>query len=380
MMVPDTGMKGCPGKGKGRFNHPAKEELKMSTALSVIFVFGLMILIHEFGHYIVARWNGIKVLEFSFGFGPKIIGYQGKETFYAIRLVPLGGFVRMYGMDSEKDDSGEMVIAPPTDERSYMNKRVWQRMAVIAAGPIMNFVLAVVLFIGIFAYMGIPVQSTDNVVGSLVEGKPAVAAGIQPGDRIVAVNGQATPDWQSLTDTIHSKPNQPLTVTFERNNQKDMVKITSLQDSSTGFGIIGIAPQVNYEQASVLQAAQYGLERTYDFTKYIIIAFVEMITGKIPADVGGPIAIAQVTGDAAARGWADLLSLTAVLSIQLGIINLFPIPALDGSRLVFLLVEGLRGKPLNPARENLIHMIGFVLLLAAMLAITYHDIMKLFTK
>jgi len=142
--------------------------------------------------------------------------------------------------------------------------------------------------------------------------------------------------------------------------------------------MIGIAPDVVYERTSVPEAVRYGLQRTYEFTKYIIIALVEMITGQIPADVGGPVAIAKVIGDGAEQGWADLLGLTGVLSIQLGLLNLFPIPALDGSRLVFLAVEGVRGKPLKPERENFIHLIGFVLLLAVMLAITYRDIMRFF--
>lgn len=350
----------------------------MTTALAIVFVFGLMIMVHEFGHYIVAKWNGIRVLEFSFGFGPKLLGYQGKETLYALRLVPLGGFVRLYGMDPERDANGQPVIASADDQHSYMNKKVWQRMAVIAAGPIMNILLAAVLFMGVFVFVGIPVQGTENVVGSLVQGKPAEQAGIQPGDRITSVNGQPTIDWEALTREIHARPQETIKLTVEREGQAQELQITTEQDTATGYGMIGIAPDVVYQPTSVGEAARYGLQRTYEFTKYIIIALVEMITGEIPADVGGPVAIAKVIGDGAEQGWADLLGLTGVLSIQLGLLNLFPIPALDGSRLVFLFVEGVRGKPLNPDKENFIHLIGFVLLLAVMLAITYRDIMRFF--
>lgn len=352
----------------------------MLTALAVVFVFGLMIMIHELGHYLVAKRFGIKVLEFSFGFGPKLLGHQGQETLYALRAIPLGGFVRLYGMDSETNDEGEVVIAPADDQRSFMNKKIWQRIAVIAAGPIMNFVLAIILFIGVFAYMGIPAQAGGNAVGSLIQGKAAEKAGILPGDRIVAVDGQATPTWDDLTDAIHSKPNRTLQITIERGQEQKRFNITTEKDAQTGYGMIGIAPDVVYQRVSILKAARFGWQRTIDFTKFIMVSLVEMITGKIPAEVGGPVAIAKAIGEGAREGIANLLGLTGVLSIQLGLLNLFPIPALDGSRIVFLAIEGLRGKPIKPERENFIHLIGFVLLLVAMLAITYHDVLQLFVK
>ncbi|AET70043.1 putative membrane-associated Zn-dependent protease [Desulfosporosinus orientis DSM 765] len=354
----------------------------MLTTLAIVFVFGSMVMIHEFGHYIVAKWIGVKVIEFSFGFGPKILGYQGKETLYAWRLIPLGGFVKLYGMDAEADEQGNAVIASKTDPRSFLNKPVWQRMAAIAAGPIMNFVLAIIMFVSVFAYLGIPTQS--NVVGSLVKGKPAAISGIEPGDRIIAVNKELTPDWARLTEVIHSKPNQILSLTIERANdkQRQTISIKTEKDAQTGNGMIGIAPveEVIYVHASILEATRVGIQRSVDFTKLIVVSLVQMITGKIPADVGGPIMIAQVIGEGAKEGFSNLLGLTGVLSIQLGLINLFPIPALDGSRLVFLLIEGLRGKPLNPEKENMIHLVGFVLLMGLMLAVTYKDIVRLFVK
>ncbi|HEY8910538.1 MAG TPA: RIP metalloprotease RseP [Desulfosporosinus sp.] len=354
----------------------------MLTTLAIIFVFGSMVMIHELGHYVVAKWIGVKVIEFSFGFGPKLLGYQGKETLYALRLIPLGGFVKLHGMDAEVDENGQAVIAPTHDVRSFMNKPVWQRMAVIVAGPIMNFVLAMILFVSVFAYMGIPSQSTSNSIGSLIKGKPAVTAGIQPGDKIIAVNQEPTTDWNHLTEVIHAKPNQVLSLTIERVNvkQPQIVSVKTEKDAPTGYGMIGIAPEVNYMHASILQSTRFGLERTLEFTKFIMVTLVQMITGKIPADVGGPVMIAQAIGEGAQQGLANLLGLTGVLSIQLGLINLFPIPALDGSRLVFLLIEGLRGKPLNPEKENMIHLVGFVLLMVVMIAVTYKDVLRLFVK
>lgn len=352
----------------------------MLTALSIVFVFGLMVMVHELGHYMVAKWLGIKILEFSFGFGPKIVGYQGKDTLYAWRLIPLGGFVRLHGMDPETNDNGVATIASPNDEQSFMNKRVWQRIAVIVAGPLMNFFLAIVIFVAVFAYMGIP--TPVNQIGSLIKDKPAEKAGLLVGDRIIAIDNVPTKDWTLLTETIHAKPNQTLVLTIDRANHQENIKLTTEKDPQTGNGMIGIAPppEIIYEKASLPQSVRLGLKQTYDFTKFILVSLIQMITRKIPADVGGPVAIAQAIGEGAQGGFANLLGLTAVLSIQLGLINLFPIPALDGSRIIFLLVEGLRRKPLAPEKENLIHLAGFVLLLMLMLAITYHDIVRLFTK
>lgn len=339
-------------------------------------------MIHELGHYMVAKWIGVKVIEYSFGFGPKLLGYQGKETLYALRIIPLGGFVKLHGMDAEVDENGNEVIAPIHDERSFMNKPVWQRMAVIVAGPIMNFVLAIILFVGVFAYIGIPTPASTNIVGSLAPGKPAVTAGLQPGDTILAVNNESTLDWTGLTQVIWAKPDQVLSLTVERgkDKQRQTVSVKAEKDAPTGHGMIGIAPEIIYTHASILQSTRYGLERTFDFTKTIMVLLTQMITGKIPADVGGPVMIAQVIGEGAHQGLANLLSLTGVLSIQLGLINLFPIPALDGSRLIFLLIEGVRGKPLQAEKENMIHLVGFVLLMALMIAVTYKDILRIFVK
>lgn len=354
----------------------------MLTALAIVFVFGSMILIHEFGHYIVAKMCGVKVIEFSMGFGPQILGYRGKETLYALRIIPLGGYVKLHGMDADVDQNGNPVVASVHDPRSFMNKPVWQRMAVIVAGPLMNFVLAIILFVGVFAYLGEPTAGSANIVGSLVQGKPAAAAGIQAGDKVVAVNGEPTPDWAALTGIIHARPEQVLTVTVERagSGERQTMSITTEKDSQTGNGLIGIGPEVIYVHASILQAAWLGIERTAEFTKFIIVALVQMVTGQIEADVGGPVMIAQVIGEGVQEGVASLLRLTGILSIQLGLLNLFPIPALDGSRLVFLLVEGVRGKPLNPEKENMIHLVGFVLLMGLMIVITYKDVLRLFVK
>ncbi|MDR3287912.1 MAG: RIP metalloprotease RseP [Peptococcaceae bacterium] len=352
----------------------------MIAVVSWIFVFGLLIMIHEFGHFIVARWAGVKVLEFSFGFGPKLISHQGKETLYALRLFPLGGFVKMFGMDAEMDEQGKPVIAASDHPRSFMNKSIGKRIAIIAAGPVMNFVLAILLFILVFAYMGIPEQAEGSAIGSLIDGKPAMQAGFREGDQIIRVNGVDTPDWNALIEVIHTQPEQPLDVVIVRDGQQLALNVVTEKDPQTGYGMIGIAPAIVYKQVSVWQSIKYGCIQTVSFTRMIIVTLFQMITGQIPADVGGPVMIAQAVGEAAREGFMNLLIFTSAISIQLGLLNLFPIPALDGSRIIFLLIEGVRGKPVKPERENMIHLLGFALLLLFAVVVTYHDILRLFAK
>ena len=274
------------------------------------------------------------------------------------------------------------MVAAGSDPQSYMNKPIWQRMVVIAAGPLMNFVLAIVVFIGVFAYMGIPAGNTENIIGELIPGKPAEVVGIRPGDKIVEINGEATPDWMALTTMIHARPDQELSITLEKAGSGELqtIFVTTERDPQTDRGLIGIVPEIIYTHATIPQSAWLGIEQTVDFTKFIVVALVQMVTGKIPADVGGPVMIAQVIGEGASQGLENVLRLTGILSIQLGLLNLFPIPALDGSRLVFLLVEGVRGRPLNPERENMIHLVGFVLLMLLMVFVTYKDVLRLFVK
>ncbi len=344
----------------------------MVTALASIFVFGLLIMGHELGHYTVARLCGVRILEFSMGMGPKVLGWTRKGTLYALRLLPLGGFVRMAGMDE-----GEEGIAPASDTGSFMNKSVLQRMGIIFAGPLMNFVLALLLFVAVFTFIGVPVQSDSNVIGDVMKDKPAAAAGLQPNDKIIEINGVKTPKWEDLTRIIYQSSGKELTLSVERKGQIKQIKVTPQYDPKNKVSIIGVLASTAYEKKGTIDAAVFGVEGTYRFTKFIIISLFEMITGKMPADVGGPVAIVNAIGQGAAQGWAYLLQLTGMLSIQLGLLNLFPIPALDGSRLVFLGVEGLRGKPLDPAKENFIHLVGFALLILLMIVITYNDILRL---
>lgn len=352
----------------------------MLTTIAIIFVFGLMVMVHEMGHYFVAKRAGIKVLEFAFGIGPKLFGVRGKETLYSIRLFPLGGFVRF--LSEEEIQEEDHVTRQELLSRSFESKRNWQKMAVIAAGPIMNFILGAILFIMVFAWFGVPTASNENIVGSLVQDKPAAAAGIAPGDRILAVNHVDTPDWNAVTQQIHAKPGEKIVLKIEKanTNKVQTLEITPELDQQSGRGLIGISPNITNQKVSVLKSAQYGLQQTVAFTKLIVLYIVQMITGKMPVELSGPVAVAQVIGEGAKQGLSNLLSLTGILSIQFGILNLLPIPALDGGQLAVLTYEGIRRKPLNPEKKGWIQLTGFALLMALMIAVTYQDIIKLLTK
>lgn len=352
----------------------------MVTTLSIIFVFGLMVIIHELGHFVVARKAGIKVLEFAFGIGPKLFGIRGKETLYSVRILPLGGFVRF--LSAEEIEETDHVSRQELLSRSFEHKRNWQKMAVIVAGPMMNFVLGAVLFIIVFAWFGIPVASSDNTVGSVMEGKPSVVAGLETGDRILAVNGIETPDWISVTEQIHGKPGEEIAFLIEKAETKQHVtmNIAPELDPQSGRGLIGITPTVVNQKVSVFKAAQYGLQQTIEFTKMVIALLGQMITGEMAVELSGPVAVAKVIGEGARQGISNLLSLTGILSIQFGILNLLPIPALDGGQLAVLAYEGIRRKPLDPQKKGWIQLTGFALLMALMIAVTYKDIVEILMK
>lgn len=352
----------------------------MLTVISILLVFGLMILFHEFGHFIVAKLSGIKVLEFAFGFGPKLVGFKGKETLYSLRVFPLGGFVRFLSSEEVQDD--DQVSKQELLHRSFESKKIWQKMSVIIAGPFMNFVLGALLFITVFAWFGLPVPSNDNMIGQVFPDQPAAVAGLLPGDRILAVDGVDTPDWTGVTKQIHGKAGQNVRFTIEKAETKQVVtlEITPQLDKESGRGLIGITPNTVKQKVSILKATQTGLQQTVEFTRMVVVLIIQMFTGEVPMELSGPVGVVQVIGEGAKQGLANLFSLTAILSIQFGILNLLPIPALDGGQLAVLTYEGVRRKPLNPDKKGWIQLTGFVLLIALMIAVTYQDIVRLLTQ
>lgn len=341
----------------------------MTTFLASIFVFGLLILFHELGHFVIAKKVGIQVHEFSMGFGPKLIGFHKGGTLYTLRLFPLGGFVRMAGMDPEEEEVEQ--------GKGFSDKTIFQRASVIFSGPLMNFVLAALLLAIVFMIQGMPIPTTT--IDQVFPENPAAEAGFQPGDQIVAIEGQTVEQWEQVSELISGYPETSIDVTVERNgNLLNLAVIPERGDD--GLGRIGIVPTQEFQKQNPVSAIASGAQYTVQVT-FLIFDFIgKMIFGNAPAELGGPVRIVYEIDRAADLGFIYLLQLAAFLSINLGLFNLFPIPALDGSRLLFLFLEWVRGKAVDPAKENYIHFIGFVLLLTLIVFITYNDILQIFVS
>lgn len=341
----------------------------MLTLIAAVFVFGLLVMAHEAGHFLAAKRAGVTVYEFSLGFGPRLFKLQAAETTYSVRLLPLGGYVRMAGMEEGDRDV----------EGSFNRKTVGQRAGVAAAGPLMNLLLAAVLFIMVFTVLGIPQVINDNLVGEVLPDRPAAQAGIVAGDRITAVNGLPTASWQELVEKIRVQGAGPKPVQLELEREGQRLTVEVVPELKGQVPQIGIRPQITYHRLGVLEGIGKGFQQTIALTAAMLLGLFQMFTqGVSSGDLAGPVGITQMIGEAAQGGLANLLYFAGVLSINLAILNLLPIPALDGSRLVFLLFEKLRGRPVEPDREGLIHLIGFALLMALILVLTYQDVMRLF--
>ncbi|MCL4516022.1 MAG: RIP metalloprotease RseP [Firmicutes bacterium] len=355
----------------------------MTTLVAFMIMLGLLIFVHEFGHFIVAKRVGIKVEEFALGMGPKLVSAQVGETAYSLRVLPLGGFCKMAGenqYEDKKGDAGATTPARKADEgRMFYDKPVWQRAAVLGAGPFMNFVLAAVIFMLFFAVVGVPTDfSQGTVIGDVLAGGPAADAGLLPGDQVLAVNDIQVQNWDELAKAINAYPNVEVKMTILRQGRQMVIKTVPKPDRPGGVGLIGIWPKATRtERVGAFKAVGLGFVQTGRVIAGLYVALVQIITGEIIGPLTGPVGIAKIAGQAARFGLANYLYLTALLSVQLGILNLLPLPALDGGRLVFLGVEAVRRRPVNPEREGFVHFIGFALLMLFLLVITFKDIMRL---
>ncbi|GAF26786.1 predicted membrane-associated Zn-dependent proteases 1 [Moorella thermoacetica Y72] len=335
------------------------------TIILALVIFSILVIVHEGGHYLAAKRAGIKVEEFAIGMGPALWQVKKGETIYSLRAFPLGGFNRMAGMEGPDLD----------DPRGFNRQPVLARMGVIGAGSGMNFLLALFLFILVFMVLGIPADI--NIIGRVEPGMPAALAGLQPGDKILQVNDTPVNTWRDMVDLIYKHPEEKITLVIERDGRQQQINLTTARDPQTGVGLIGIGP--TWERQGFWRSIVLGTRQAIEITRLIILSLVEMLTGKVAAEVVGPVGIVQLVGQAAAFGLANVLNFMAVLSLDLGIINLLPVPALDGSRLVFLGLEAVRGRPINPEKENFIHLIGFAILMGLLILITYKDLIRIFS-
>lgn len=334
----------------------------MQTIIASIFVFGLLILVHEVGHFLAARANGIRVIELSIGFGPRLLGWQSRKsgTRYAIRLIPLGGFCRMLGESPEDASAAD----------SFAQKGLLQRGTVLIAGALMNLVLALLLFFVIFFFMvGVPVTEPPTL-GSISPDLPAEAAGFKPGDIILAIEGESVRNWGEVTQGIEVHPGKEISVVVKREEEIKELRVVPEPVPQAERGIIGITPQYR------LFDLTGSIGESFSSFGALIASLYQALTGQVPLEVTGPVGIIMIVGEVASTGFVNLLWLAAVISVSLGLINLLPIPALDGGRILFLIIEGIRGKPLDPEKEGFIHFIGFALLLLFIVFITYHDLIR----
>jgi regulator of sigma E protease len=320
------------------------------------FVFGIMVLVHELGHFVTAKLNGMHVYQFTIGLGPKIFKYKGKETIYAICLLPVGGMVDL------REDENDL-----TNERSFASKKPYQRLMVILAGAIMNFILAYVFIVSIFLTEPLP----TTTVGSLAENMPAVEAGIEEGDTIISINGEEIDYWNDVTKNIAYSDETTFNVIVDRNGEE--ISYQLFGQESEGFIKIGVGP--TFEKNPKL-AFSYGLRDFLDKSTMIFDGFIQLITGKIsPDQVSGPVGIFKQVGEVAkTNNFKNLMYFTALLSINLGIFNLLPIPFLDGGRAMFIIFEIIFRKPINKDKEAYVHFAGMIALVLLMVVLVFKDL------
>lgn len=445
----------------------------MQTVITFILLISVLVFIHELGHFIFAKRAGILVREFAIGFGPKLISWFKGETQYSIRILPLGGYVRMAGEDPEivelktgaslvldRDGEGRVIRIrtaptqttdsgstgewareygevddfPGTDlpkhlpavaetvsgklleadledklfilvedeegkeirhrvhpqaviqydekniiqiaplDRQFASKGILDRALTILAGPVFNFLLTIILMAVVTLVVGL---ETKVSVEDIDPGTPAEKAGIKPGDIVRQVEGKEVKSLNDIRMPMQEAEGKPVSMVLERANQNYDITVKPVKKD--GQFLIGIRMKQELRDATVSEAAVSGFKKTYELTGVMLQGIGQLITGKVGLEsLAGPVGIADITGQAAEAGWLPLVRLTALLSLNLGILNILPFPALDGGRLTFIAFEALRGKPIDPNKESLVHFVGFALLMMLMLLITYNDVVRVF--
>ena len=336
------------------------------TAVFILGVFLLLIIPHELGHFWAAKRCGMKVHRFSFGLGPKLWGFKKGETEYSISVLPLGGYVKIAGMEPKDRDL----------ENGFYRKPLKNRILVLSAGSVMNYLVAIILFSLVFMMGFQTLNLEEAVVGEVKKDSPAALASLLPGDKILKINGQEVKGWEEMALAIKDSRQTVLKLEVQREKKVFSIQVRPTFDPQLNKKIIGISPLQVFTRYSPLIALVKGTQRTFFITKLILSALGGMIMGKVPAQFVGPVGIAGIIGQSVKMGLTSLFSLAALLSINLGLFNLFPIPALDGGRLLFLAVEGVRGKAPDLEKEELVHYIGFIILITLILLITYQDILR----
>lgn len=375
------------------------------TIILFLIIFGVVVISHEFGHFIIARKNGIRVLEFSVGMGPTLFAYTKNGVKYSLKLLPIGGACMFDGEDgiSEQDgkeapgdlyrkavpEDGRLQQAEPFDPHmqaegvAFNEAGVWKRIAAVFAGPFFNFILAFVVAIILTAFSGADLP----VIGQISENSAAEQAGLRSGDVITQINREKIHFYREVAVISSMNKGEPLEIHYKRGDESGVAQVTPTYDEQEGRYYMGIRPAGEYLECNPLQVFQYGFYEVEYYVKTTYKSLGMLLRGQVTKDeVSGPIGIAQFVGESydqveksagTASAILTMLEIMVLLSVNLGILNLLPLPALDGGRLLFMFVEVIRGKPIAPEKEGLIHFAGLVVFMVLMVFIMYNDIMKL---
>ena len=355
----------------------------MTTVFAFILVLGLLIFVHELGHFLLAKATGVRVLKFSLGFGPALVGKKIGDTEYVISAFPLGGFVKMFGENPDEQD-----IALEEQNVSFAHKKVWQRFAIVVAGPLFNFLFTLALFFCVFLFAGVPHPVDSSKIGKVNEKSPAAEAGLQPGDIIKEINGVTISGWEGVLNGVKSSGGKQLSIMVERGGQQMSFQVNPQIDNVKNlYGevvdkryMIGIIKNddVHYERGGVVSTFVDACQQTWMYCVLTVTGFVKIVQRVVPAsEIGGPILIAQIAGQQMKAGWMNLLYFMGLLSVNLGVLNLLPVPVLDGGHLLFLSIEAIRRKPMEEKAQIIAQQVGIALLGTLMIFVFYNDIARL---
>ncbi len=362
------------------------------TILAFLLVIGPLIFVHELGHYFVGRWFGVKAEAFSIGFGREVLGWSDRRgTRWKVGWLPLGGYVRFKGdMNPASTPSKEWLALPPEErEQTFQAKPVWQRFLIVLAGPLTNFLVAILIYIGLFASYGQP--QTPPVIAAVQEGSAAEEAGLRPGDRIRSIDGSEIRRFEDIATYVGIRPAQPMQFEYERQGRVlTLTAIPKAIEFEDGFGNkarigrLGIGPGgVEVARLAPHEVVGAALGQTVNTVKMMVVTLGQVVGGERSVkEMGGPLKIAQYSGQQASLGWLDFVLFLSLISINLGFINLLPIPLLDGGHLLFYAIEGVRRKPLRPEAQEWAFRTGLAVLLALMIFVTLNDLASfgLFSK
>ncbi len=327
----------------------------MISVLAVLFTFSVVIFFHELGHFLVAKKFGVWVKTFSLGFGPELLGKTIKNTRYRLSLIPLGGYVKMEGEDpGEKREGGKS---------EFLSQSWGKRMLIVLAGPVMNFLLAIVIFSLVFYIWGQPQIVKEPIIGEVLEGFPAQEAGIKEGDRIISIDGKEITEWEGVVKGVHPSMGKTLHIKILRENKEIEFLVVPRKDKERDVALIGITAKVEMKKIGFFRSFFEGTKQTIMWIVFTLKSIGLMFTKIGGVNLSGPLGIGQIVAEVSKTGWENFLSLIALISLNIGLFNLFPIPILDGGQMVFYLWEGLTGKPLSEKKIRIAQMVGLSILM-----------------